>query len=78
MKTPTTQRPSTQLLRDLIEVRIQLADVENSNEPTIASIDPLKEEDDYLSETLIRYLCYELNIPFNMDFRTRERRWENL
>ena len=74
MTSPTTQRPSTQLLRELIEVRIQLADVENSNEPTIAMIDPLKEEDDYLSETLIRYLCYELNIPFNMDFRTRERR----
>ena len=74
MKTPTTQRPSTQLLRDLIEVRIQLADVENSNEPTIARIDPLKEEDDYLSETLIRYLCYELNIPFKMDFRARQRR----
>ena len=74
MTSPTTQRPSTQLLRELIGVRIQLADVENSNEPTIARIDPLKEEDDYLSETLIRYLCYELNIPFNMDFRTRERR----
>ena len=74
MTNPTTQRPSTQLLRELIEVRIQLADVENSNEPTIARIDPLKEEDDYLSETLIRYLCYELNIPFNMDFRVRQRR----
>ena len=74
MTSPTTQRPSTQLLRELIEVRIQLADVENSNEPTIARIDPLKEEDDYLSETLIRYLCYELNIPFNMDFRTWEKR----
>ena len=74
MTNPTTHRPSTQLLRELIELRIQLADVENSNEPTIARVDPLREEDDYLSETLIRYLCYELNIPFNMDFRTRERR----
>ena len=74
MTSPATQRPSTQLLRELIEVRIQLADVENSNEPTIARIDPLREEDDYLSETLIRYLCYELNIPFNMDFRERQRR----
>ena len=74
MTSPTTQRPSTQLLRELIEVRIQLADVENSNEPTIARVDPLREEDDYLSETLIRYLCYELNIPFNMDFRVRQRR----
>ena len=74
MTNPTTQRPSTQLLRELIEVRIQLADVENSNEPTIARVDPLREEDDYLSETLIRYLCYELNIPFNMDFRVRQRR----
>ena len=74
MTNPTTLRPSTQLLRELIEVRIQLADVENSNEPTIAGVDPLREEDDYLSETLIRYLCYELNIPFNMDFRARQRR----
>ena len=74
MTNPTTQRPSTQLLRELIELRIQLADVENSNEPTIAGVDPLREEDDYLSETLIRYLCYELNIPFNMDFRARQRR----
>ena len=74
MTNPTTQRPSTQLLRELIEVRIQLADVENSNEPTIAKVDPLREEDDYLSETLIRYLCYELNIPFNLDFRARQRR----
>ena len=74
MTNPTTQRPSTQLLRELIEVRIQLADVENSNEPTIDRVDPLREEDDYLSDTLIRYLCYELNIPFNMDFRARQRR----
>ena len=74
MTNPTTQRPSTQLLRELIELRIQLADVENSNEPTTARVDPLREEDDYLSETLIRYLCYELNIPFNMDFRARQRR----
>ena len=73
MTNPAIQRPSTQLLRELIEVRIQLADVENSNEPTISRIDPLREEDDYLSETLIRYLCYELNIPFNMDFRSRQR-----
>ena len=72
MTNPTTQRPSTQLLRELIEVRIQLADVENSNEPTIARVDPLREEDDYLSETLIRYLCYELNIPLNMDYRARQ------
>ena len=74
MTNPTTQRPSTQLLRELIEVRIKLADVENSNEPTIARVDPLREEYDYLSETLIRYLCYELNIPLNMDFRARQRR----
>ena len=74
MTNQATQRPSTQLLRELIEVRIQLEDVENSNEPTIARVDPLREEDDYLSETLIRYLCYELNIPFNMDFRARQRR----
>ena len=72
MNTSTTLRPSTRLLRELIEVRIQLADVENSNEPTIARVDPLREQDDYLSETLVRLLCYELNIPLNLDFKKRE------
>ena len=46
MTNQATQRPSTQLLRELIEVRIQLEDVENSNEP-IARVDPLKEQDDF-------------------------------
>ena len=55
-------------------IGFRIKDVENSNEPTIARVDPLREEDDYLSETLIRYLCYELNIPFDMDFRARQRR----
>ena len=74
MNTPATQRPSTQLLRELIEIRIQLADVENSNEPTIARIDPLREQDDFLSETLVRFLCYELNIPLNLEFTKRIRK----
>ena len=71
MNSPVTKRPSTQLLRELIEIRIQLADVENSNEPTTAKIDPLKEQDNFLSETLIRYLCYELNIPLELEFKKR-------
>lgn len=71
MKSSTTQRPSTKLLRELLELRIQLADVENSNEPTIARIDPLREKDDFLSETLVRYLCYELNIPLDIEFKHR-------
>ena len=74
MNTPATQRPSTQLLRELIEIRIQLADVENSNEPTIARIDPLREQDDFLCETLVRFLCYELNIPLNLEFTKRIRK----
>ena len=69
MNSPVTKRPSTQLLRELIEIRIQLADVENSNEPTTAKIDPLKEQDNFLSETLVRYLCYELNIPLELEFK---------
>ena len=71
MNTPLTQRPSTQLLRELIEIRIQLTDIENSNQPTIARIDPLREQDDFLSETLVRYLCYELNIPLDLEFKKR-------
>ena len=71
MNSPVTKRPSTQLLRELIEIRIQLADVENSNKPTTAKIDPLKEQDNFLSETLVRYLCYELNIPLELEFKKR-------
>ena len=71
MNSPVTKRPSTQLLRELIEIRIQLADVENSNDPTTAKIDPLKEQDNFLSETLVRYLCYELNIPLELEFKKR-------
>ena len=71
MNSPVTKRPSTQLLRELIEIRIQLADVENSNEPTTSKIDPLKEQDNFLSETLVRYLCYELNIPLELEFKKR-------
>ena len=71
MNTPLTQRPSTQILRELIEIRIQLTDIENSNQPTIARIDPLREQDDFLSETLVRYLCYELNIPLDLEFKKR-------
>ena len=71
MNAPLTQRPSTQLLRELIEIRIQLKDIENSNEPTIARIDPLREQDDFLSESLVRYLCYELNIPLDLEFKKR-------
>ena len=71
MNSPVTKRPSTQLLRELIEIRIQLADVENSNEPTTAKIDPLKEQDNFLSETLVSYLCYELNIPLELEFKKR-------
>ena len=71
MNTPLTQRPSTQLLRELIEIRIQLTDIENSNQPTITRLDPLREQDDFLSETLVRYLCYELNIPLDLEFKKR-------
>lgn len=71
MNTPLTQRPSTQILRELIEIRIQLTDIENSNQPTIARIDPIREQDDFLSETLVRYLCYELNIPLDLEFKKR-------
>ena len=71
MNSPVPKRPSTQLLRELIEIRIQLADVENSNEPITAKIDPLKEQDNFLSETLVRYLCYELNIPLELEFKKR-------
>lgn len=63
MKTlPTELRPSTKILQDLISVRRKLMVIENSNEPIVSKIDPLLKRDEQLSECLVQYLIYELDL----------------
>ena len=63
MKTlPTELRPSTKILQDLISVRRKLMVIENSNEPFVSKIDPLLKRDEELSECLVQYLIYELDL----------------
>ena len=63
MKTlPTELRPSTKILQDLISVRRKLMVIENSNEQFVSKIDPLLKRDEQLSECLVQYLIYELDL----------------
>ena len=63
MKTlPTELRPSTKIIQDLISVRRKLMVIENSNEPFVSKIDPLLKRDEQLSECLVQYLIYELDL----------------
>ena len=63
MKTlPTELRPSTKILQDLISIRRKLMVIENSNEPFFSKIDPLLKRDEQLSECLVQYLIYELDL----------------
>ena len=36
--------------------------IENSNEPIVSKIDPLLKRDEQLSECLVQYLIYELDL----------------
>ena len=66
MNIPTNARPSTRILRDLLKLRKELITVENSNQPFVSKIDPLIKKDYFLSDALVRYLCYEMNIEINL------------
>ena len=66
MNIPTNARPSTRILKDLLKVRKELIKVENSNQPFVSKIDPLIKKDYFLSDALVRYLCYEMNIEINL------------
>ena len=66
MNIPTYSRPSTRILKDLLKVRKELIKVENSNQPFVSKIDPLIKKDYFLSDALVRYLCYEMNIEINL------------
>ena len=67
MNIPTNARPSTRILKDLLKVRRELIKVENSNQPFVSNIDPLMKKDYFLSDALVRYLCYEMNIEINLN-----------
>ena len=58
---PTDQRPSSQILQELISVRRKLIEIEGSTKPFVSKLDPLLKEDKLLSDRLLRYLAYELN-----------------
>ena len=66
MNIPTYSRPSTRILKDLLKVRKELIKVENSNQPFVSKIEPLLKKDYFLSDALVRYLCYEMNIEINL------------
>ena len=72
MNIPTNARPSTRILKDLLKVRKELINVENSNQPFVSKIDPLNKKDYFLSDALVRYLCYELNIEINLKLKEEE------
>ena len=72
MNIPTYSRPSTRILKDLLKVRKELIKVENSNQPFVSKIEPLLKKDYFLSDALVRYLCYEINIEINLKLKAEE------
>ena len=72
MNIPTYSRPSTRILKDLLKVRKELIKVENSNQPFVSKIEPLLKKDYFLSDALVRYLCYEMNIVINLKLEEEE------
>ena len=72
MKIPTYSRPSTRILKDLLKVRKDLIKVEYSNQPFVSKIEPLLKKDYFLSDALVRYLCYEMNIEINLKLEEEE------
>ena len=62
---PRDQRPSSQILQELISVRRKLIAIEGITKPFVSKLDPLLKEDKLLSECLLRYLAYELNYRIN-------------
>ena len=62
---PSKSKPSTQVLKDLLQIREKLSKIEGSTKPFVSKLDPLLKEDKLLSECLLRYLAYELNYRIN-------------
>jgi len=65
MCNPANSKPSTRVLKDLLQIREKLLKIESSTKPFVSKLDPLIKEDKLLSECLLRYLAYELNYRIN-------------
>ena len=65
MYNPANSKPSTQVLKDLLQIREKLLKIESSTKPFVSKLDPLIKEDKLLSGCLLRYLAYELNYRIN-------------
>ena len=78
MNIPTNARPSTRILKDLLKVRKELIKVENSNQRFVSKIEPLSKKDYFLSDALVRYRCYEMNIVINLKLEEEEENVEDL
>ncbi len=65
MCNPANSKPSTRVLKDLLQIREKLLKIESSTKPFVSKLDPLIKEDKLLSECLVRYLAYELNYRIN-------------
>ena len=50
---PRDQRPSSQILQELISVRRKLIAIEGITKPFVSKLDPLLKEDKLLSECLL-------------------------
>ena len=69
MNLPTqipASKASTQLLKDLTRVRGKLQGVEDSTNPTVDRINPLRKIDQELSLKLLHFLSAEMNIPLSL------------
>ena len=68
MNLPThipASKASTKLLKDLTRVRGKLQGVEDSTNPTVDRINPLRKIDQELSLRLLHFLSAEMNIPLS-------------
>lgn len=65
MCNPANSKPSTRVLKDLLQIREKLLKIESSTKPFVSKLVPLIKEDKLLSECLLRYLAYELNYRIN-------------
>ena len=69
MNLPThipASKASTKLLKDLTLVRKKLQGVEDSTNPTVDRINPLRKIDQELSLRLFHFLSAEMNIPISL------------
>ena len=69
MNLPThipASKASTKLLKDLTRVRGKLQGVEDSTNPTVDRINPLRKIDQELSLRLLHFLSAEMNIPLSL------------